>query len=212
MSAEVDDQEESASVLPVPTLRRKVKLMKQGRKFLQGIEDYTMTMHKQEVVKNVLLDEQTILIKCRHKPFSVYLIWITGDIGREVLYIEGQNNGKMIAHDGGWKARIPAFTLSTDSMLAMRDARYPVTTAGFLGLMENMLDVHEDDLNRLNFESCELDSEREFDGRPCHVFTTKYQSRSSSSVYRKSVTFIDKRDGTCHSILSTSNGPSLEPQ
>jgi hypothetical protein len=173
-------------------LRRKVELLQRGRDFLKSIPDYTAQMSKQEVVRGQLLDEQTIFVKCRHQPFSVYLLWLTSDVGREVLYVDGSNNGKMIAHDGGWKARIPALTLPTDGTLAMRDARYPVTTAGLLGLIDIMLGVHEADLVQANYASCELDLSQSFDGRPCLTFTTCYKSPETSPVYRKSITLIDQ--------------------
>ena len=130
-------------------------------------------------------------IKCRHQPFSVYLLWLTGDTGREVLYVDGGHDGKMIAHDGGWKARLPAFTMATDGYLAMRDARYPVTVAGLEGLIDMMRAVHLEDLARSNFDSCDLEPQGEFAGRPCFVFTTKYKSAVDSPTYRKSVTCID---------------------
>ena len=138
-------------------------------------------------------------MKCRHKPFSVYLEWLSGDVGREVIFVEGANQGNMIAHDGGWKARIPAFSLSPDCKLAMRDSRYPVTSAGLLGLIETMLGVHEDDLRRGNVASCELESGRMFEGRPAFMFTTKYKSRAQSNQYRKSITLIDQEwNIPCH--------------
>ncbi len=172
-------------------LRDKVLRLTRGQDFLRGVTDYCGKLQKQEVVKGELLDEQTIVIKCRHNPFSVYLVWLTGDAGREVLYLEGQNNGKMIAHDGGWKARIPALTISTEGMLAMRDARYPVTTAGLLGLIEIMLGIHQEDLNWSKFSTCEIESNHSFDGRPCDQYTTRYKSAQDSPVYRKSITLID---------------------
>jgi len=176
---------------PSLKLQRKLDHLESGRNTLMAVDGYTGTFQKQEVVNGVLLDEQTIAIKCRHRPFSVYLVWLTGDVGREVLYIEGQNNGNMIAHDGGWKSRIPALTLPVDCSLAMRDARYPVTTAGVVGLIDIMRGVHEQDLLKSNVEACEIDEHRQFDGRPCTMFTTRYRSRSDSPVYRKSVTLID---------------------
>lgn len=172
-------------------LRSKLEMLDYGRNSILAIDDYTGTFQKREVVNGILLDEQTISIKCRHRPFSVYLVWMTGDIGREVIYIEGQNNGKMIAHDGGWKSRIPALSLPVDCTLAMRDTRYPVTTAGIVGLIDIMRGVHEQDILKSNVLSCEIDEHQQFDGRPCSMFTVKYRSRTDSPVYRKSVTLID---------------------
>jgi hypothetical protein len=173
-------------------LARKIRMLEKGEAFLAGIDSYCATLSKQEVVDGELLDEQKIELKCRQKPFSVYLNWLTVDPGREVIYIEGQNDGKLIAHDGGWKARIPAFTLDPECRLAMRDARYPVTTAGLANLTKTMLDIHREDVQRDNVASCIAEENLAFDGRNCIVFTTHYKSAGSSPTYRKSITCIDE--------------------
>ena len=140
-----------------------------------------------------LLDEHVIALKYRREPYSVYLHWLAGDEGREVLYVEGANNGKLLGHDGGWKARLPAFWLSPDSSLAMRDTRYPVTMAGVQGLLDLMLDIHEEDRNTIARNSCQQsESSADQGGRVCSVFTTLYPSAEISPTYRKSITWIDQ--------------------
>ncbi len=191
-SRDADSFDQTLATKSESTLCEKVTRLKRGLEFLQEVPDYSAILRKQEFVKSDLLDEQTILIKCRHKPFSVYLNWLTVEAGREVLYVDGKNHGKMIAHDGGWKARIPAFSLDTDGLLAMRDARYPVTTAGLVGLIQIMLGVHQQDLVQSNFATCEAETGRMFDGRICDMFTTKYKSPEESPIYRKSITLIDR--------------------
>ena len=193
MASQAEDWPETKPESPAHSkLRGKVELLERGKSTFSALNDYTGVFRKQEVVNGVLLDEQSIAIKCRHRPFSVYLLWLTGDVGREVLYVPGQNHGKMIAHDGGWKARIPALTLPTDCLLAMRDARYPVTTAGVVGLIDIMQGVHQNDLRQYNVKSCDIEEQQEFDGRPCTMFVTTYKSPRDSSVYRKSMTWIDR--------------------
>ncbi len=176
---------------PESKLRYKVALLERGRNALRLVQSYTAQLRKQEVVRGELLDEQVMSIKCRHHPFSIYLVWQVGDVGREAIYVEGKNNGKLIAHDGGWKSRLPAFSMSTDGSLALMDARCPITTAGLLSLTDTMIAIHLNDLKQSNFASCEIDPHRRFDGRPCSMFTTKYKSADDSPVYRKSVTLID---------------------
>jgi hypothetical protein len=149
-------------------------------------------MAKQELVDGELLPEQVIELKCRQHPFSVYLRWESFDPGREVLYIEGANRNRLLGHDGGWKARLPALSLSPHSSLAMRDSRYPVTRAGFGGLIELMLDVHQNDLEQGNLAACEERPNVPFEGRECREFSTTYRSPAASPVYRKSVTLIDR--------------------
>lgn len=174
-------------------LQKKVDLLRRGLDFMKSVHSYTGTLDKQEVVHGELLEEQSMDMKCRHQPFSVYLRWTAGDVGREVIFVEGVNNNRMIAHDGGWKARIPAFKLTPECALAMRDARYPITKFGITCFIETMLEVHENDLKVGNLSSCSLESNQEFDGRTCNKFTTVYQSSKTSPIYRKSVTFIDSQ-------------------
>ncbi len=173
-------------------LRTKIEWLESGQDFLRSHSGYTARFEKLEAVDGTLLDPQTIHIKCRHEPFSVYLSWEKGDVGREVLYIDGENNGKLLAHDGGWKARLPAISLHPECSLAMRDARYPVTAAGILGLVNIMLETHRHDLNTTNYSSCEQTSETTSYGRPGVLFTTRYLSPALSPKYRKSVTVFDE--------------------
>ncbi len=70
--------------------------------------DYTCTFYKQERIGSELGDGQSIELKMRHKPFSVYMKWLSGDKGREVLYVDGVDDNRMTVHPGGWKARIHA--------------------------------------------------------------------------------------------------------
>lgn len=184
----VSSYEHSAAL---QTLEEKVSLMEEGREFLKSKKGYTTLMHKQEEVGGELLEPQTVFIKCRHEPFSVYLQWHSGDTGREVLYVEGTNNNRITAHNGGWKARLPALSLQPDCSLAMADTRYPATSAGVLGLVDIMLETHRYDLAQANIKSCERKS-CTIDGRPCIEFTTVYEAPVSSPLYRKSVTRLDE--------------------
>lgn len=183
---------QESSLTAEEALHKKVDLLRKGLEFLKSRGSYSAEMAKQELVGGELQPEHVIALKCRQQPFSVYLLWHTGDPGREVLYIEGQNRGRLIGHDGGWKARLPALSLAPDSSLAMRDARYPVTKAGLGGLSEIMIGVHEADLQRKNFSTCDYRPHVPFDGRDCHAFVTVYNSAAPSPDYRKSVTLIDR--------------------
>lgn len=174
------------------TLRTKVALLEKGKTFLKATPDYTAVFSKQELVGSELLDCQEIYLKCRHEPLSLYLRWLSGDEGREVLYVDGTNGGEMVVHGGGWKARLPSLSISPDSSLAMQESRYPVTKAGLLGTVEIMLGVHAEDLAGDRIARCEQLADEEFDGRMCSAFLIEYRDSRTSPVYRKSITLIDK--------------------
>ncbi|QDV31931.1 hypothetical protein Spb1_38780 [Planctopirus ephydatiae] len=172
-------------------LRRKVSMLREGLAFLQQTPDYTAQFTKQELVAGELTEEQSIYVKIRHQPFSIYLKWLTGDAGREVLYVAGENADKMIVHAGGWKARLPAISIEPESSLAMAESRYPVTKAGMLELTKLMLHYHTLDLQAANFATCDVLEGESFGDRPCTAFQVEYRSKEVSPDYRKTITIID---------------------
>lgn len=170
----------------------KIAMIEKGLEFLQKTPDYTAQFTKQELVRGELLDEQEMEMKVRHAPFSIYLKWVTGEAGREVLFVDGQNEGKMTAHGGGWKARLPAVSLELTSSLALAESRHPITKAGLLELARTMLTIHREDLTTKRIAKCEKLADQSFDGRPCHAYLIEYKDPKCSEHYRKSISLIDK--------------------
>ncbi len=174
------------------TFLKKIELLDKGVAFLTQTPDYTAQFSKQEVVGGELLDEQTMLLKLSHNPLSVYLKWLDYDTGREVIYGEGLNNGHMLVHAGGWKARLPAISMEPESSLAMAEARHPITQIGLLNLSTKILEFHRRDLFAKNFTRCEQTENQSIGGRDCLCFVTEYRDAGSSKEYRKSIMLIDK--------------------
>ena len=190
--ADINETAPSPEQLTEFQLNAKIRLIEKGLEFLAQTPHYTAQFIKQELVNGELLDEQEIEMKVRHAPFSVYLKWVTGEAGREVLYVDGHNDGRLTAHGGGWKARLPAVSLEPTSRMAMAESRYPVTSAGLHFLAKMMLDIHRQDLQNKTVGRCEQLSNQVFDGRPCHAFLIEYKDQKVSEQYRKSLTLIDK--------------------
>ncbi len=187
-----DPATEAADNSPLAPLHQKLARLAAGRKFLEQVPDYTATFCKQELVDGELLEEASIQFKCRHQPFSVYLRWDSGDEGRELIYVDGANDGEMIVHGGGWKKRLPALSISPNSSLAMAESRYPITKVGLLELIKTIQDVHAADLEKQNISRCAQLADQEFEGRMCSVFQVEYRDAASSPVYRKSLVMLDK--------------------
>ena len=84
-------------------------------------------------------------------PFSVYMAFLKPATvkGREVIYVENQNNGNVVAHEGGMKGRfLPTVTLDPNGMLAMRGQRYPITEIGLENLVVKLIEKGERDRQR----------------------------------------------------------------
>src|SRR5262249_8673130 len=87
-------------------LRLHIALLAVRKSRIENIPDCTATFLKQEGFDGDDLQElQTIQLKMRHKPFGCYMKWLEGgDVGREVLFAEGQYDDKMQVRLGGKKA------------------------------------------------------------------------------------------------------------
>ena len=114
--------------------------------------DYTAILVKRERVGGRLYDEQYMFAKIRNRkvnsagqvatPFSFYLKFLKPSSvkGREVIYVEGQNNGKLVAHEGGFKGKFtPSLYLDPNGTLAMMGQRYPATEIGIERMCEKLI-------------------------------------------------------------------------
>ena len=118
----------------------------------QDIQDYSCTLVRRERVGGVLQDFEYIRAKVRHRrtrggaevvPFSVYLHFLAPKNvqGREVLYVDGKNEGRMFVRRGGERLSFVKTSIFPDSDLAMQDNRYPVTEFGFENLVRRLMQV-----------------------------------------------------------------------
>lgn len=159
---------------------------------LEKVTDYTATFFKQERIGAELTDGQVMSLKIRHAPFSVYMKWLVGDKGRELLYVTGQNDGEMIVHPGGWKARLlPAIKLDPLGSLAMKESRHPVTQVGLLELSRLIAEFRKRDLSQESGVSCRVTANQKFQDRDCYCFEVEYASPKIRPEYRKSIMYLD---------------------
>ncbi|MCA9024748.1 MAG: DUF1571 domain-containing protein [Planctomycetaceae bacterium] len=168
-------------------------ILEKGMQSFGENPDYTATLHKQERLGGKLGEVQTVQVKLRHEPFSVYMKWLTFDKGRELIYIEGENDGKILVQPGGWKGRLTG-TLALDPTghLAMSESRHPPSEAGLVRLAETLLSYNRKNLKTNRGWTCEMHDNQSFQGRDCYLFITTYDSPDVSEIYRKSVQYIDK--------------------
>ncbi len=162
-----------------------------------AIEDYTATFIKQERINGTLGLPEVVFMKFQ-KPFKVYMKWVEGKKeGQEVLYVEGNNGGKMLAHPGfggfigGMLGLIlPTFAVSPDGPTAMKDNLHPITDAGIGNMIEKV--IQNNDIARANNDlSLVLQGEEPVDGRPCTVVERILPEGGSYPAHRARL-YIDK--------------------
>lgn len=116
------------------------------------VDDYTCTIIKRERIKGVLGNHEFMSAKIRNRKLnadgtleqglSVYLNFLKPDSvkGREVIWVEGKNNGKMRAHEGGLKGRIlPSVWLDPDGPIAMNGQLHPIYDIGIENLITQLI-------------------------------------------------------------------------
>jgi len=160
---------------------------------LASVAEYTATFCKQERINGELTEPQLMDLKMRHAPFSVYMKWLNGDKGRQVLFVEGENGGKLLVKFGGWRSRLPALKLDPNGTLAMAESRHPITQAGILELVREAIGYRKKDLESTDrVTRCQCCSQT-FQETDCYCFTIEYANANVSETYRKSILLIDKR-------------------
>lgn len=188
---------------------------------LSQFGDYTATFYKHERVDGDLLDPQVMDLKIREKPFSVYMRWLVGDKGREVLFIDGQNDNNLIVHPGGVAGKlVSALSLPRDSNMVMKENRYPIDKVGMRELAKILIAYRERDLTGETGAEVVLMDEREFEGHDCYCFIVEYTDPAKFPEYRKSILMIEKNN--CLPIFcknfgwpeegSTATGAELDKQ
>ncbi|QDU36724.1 hypothetical protein Mal4_10200 [Maioricimonas rarisocia] len=190
-----------------------VLLLKQGCANFERIPDYSATLHRQERIGGDLRDPETLVLKLRHEPYSVYMKWKSGDAGRQLIYVDGQNEGKLLVQPGGFKGRLTGvLSLDPSGSLAMSECRYPVTKAGLLELARTVLEFREADLERGSGSRCEMHPDQMLNDRPCYLFIVEYDSPEVNSLYRKTIVYVDKELQMPTCVRNYTWGRDVDPE
>lgn len=137
-------------------LQQALRVAEAGLEFYrQNVRDYQAVFIKQERVGGRLDREERSLVKFRQGrtegertiPQAIYMRFLEPNsvAGREVIYVEGWNNGRLVAHEGGLLNVVRANLLPT-SRLAMRGNRHPITEFGLEKLLIRMIEKGTRDL------------------------------------------------------------------
>jgi hypothetical protein len=170
-------------------------MLQDGARFVENTNTYTLVFHKQERLGGDLGKSQSIEMKVRHEPsFSVYMKWLNGDKGRQVLYSDEYEDGKMVVKLGGIRGRLlPGIKVDPNGTEAMKEARYPVTEAGLLGMLRQIIAHRQNDMKNGEGVTCRRLPNTVFDERECYAFEYEYHSQRFNPMYRKSLILLDCR-------------------
>jgi hypothetical protein len=155
------------------------------------IRDYSCTFTKRERVNGKLLDHEQMFMKVRHQPFSVYMYFLApeGVKGQQVVFVQGSNNGKLIAQPVGLKGKFGPYSLDPNGAIAMQGQRYPITNVGFVRLTEQLL---EEGMRDRRFGECTLKYYKgaKVEDRVCTVTEVTHPQRPHFEYYMARI-FVD---------------------
>ncbi len=116
-----------------------------AREQVDSIIDVSADLVRQELVGRRLQDPETIRWRQRVKPRSLHLTWIGKRLkGRQVVYVEGANDGKMLVLLDGFKGKMLGVQrFSPTGRLATWGSRYPVTVVGYDALVRRIVENYE---------------------------------------------------------------------
>jgi hypothetical protein len=161
------------------------------------VSDYTCTLRKRERINGRLLPAQVMALKVRTRPHSIYLKFLQPEssAGREAIYIEGQNEGRVIAHDVGL-AKLITGTMRLDPAcaLAMEDCRHPITEAGIGPLIAAVAQRWAAEL-RPGESLVQIEPEAQVGDRPCTLIISTHSAKKPEFLFYQVRLAIDTRLG-----------------
>jgi hypothetical protein len=168
------------------------------------VNDYTCTLVKRERVDGKLLDYEYMFVKVRNRkvvnnnvvaPFSVYMYFLkpTEMKGREVMFVEGRNEDKLVAHEGGTAGKyLPTVWIKPTGVIAMRNQRYPITDLGIENLVLKLIERGELD-KAAGRRECEVTfhENAKINGRVCTLLQVKNAEATENLDFHMAQIFID---------------------
>ncbi len=179
-----------------------LKLARDGLQRVQeSVTDYTAVIVKRERVGDQVGEHEYMFAKVRNRkvqngkiavPFSVYLMFLKPSAvkGREVLYVENKNDGKITAHEGGMKRMLGTHSFEPTSWIAMQGQRYPITELGLEVLLAKLIERGERDKSH---GECQVSFTpgAKVSNRSCTVLQVVHPQQAPHFDYHIAQIFID---------------------
>jgi hypothetical protein len=162
---------------------------------LKSVKDYTAVFTKTELVHGRLLT-QKMDMKFRQNPFSVYFhCHSKRKEGREVIYVAGRNDGKLIVHEVGLKAVVGTMTLKPEDPKVMATNRYPITEVGIAKIIESAMAIWNDEKKTLDPANIEVRIVHsvQVGSIECEAVEIDHHHQQAGLTYQVGRVYVDKQ-------------------
>lgn len=168
-----------------------------------SIHDYTCIFSKRERSDGKIKGYCHMETKVRHErtidetvvvPFSVYMKFLAPRRfkDRELLYVDGAYNGKLLVRQGGHVLPNLVHKLVPDGRLALGESKYPIYRFGMQNLVAGLISVMIEDLEH---GECEVSLTRQVDlnGTKCTHFRVIHPTERPHFRFHRADVFLDER-------------------
>jgi hypothetical protein len=165
------------------------------------VQDYSCRVVKREQVDGRLRPYEYFDAKVRQEwreggrlvhRRGVYLKYAapTSIAGRQVLWVDGQNDNKLIVRRGGKRFNYITVELSPDSDTILRESNYSPADMGMLTIVRNLIEVGQQDMRH---DECEVKFFRDvkIDKRPCTCIQVSHPERREHFKYHIARIYVD---------------------
>jgi hypothetical protein len=116
-------------------LKPAIRLAQASLDALQSVDDYEAVITRRELINGEFKTE-TMQMKFREEPFRVYLLFGGEKAGREVIYVDGQNDNELLAHEGsGFTSFFGTISLKPDNPQVLAESRHKITDIGLRNMI-----------------------------------------------------------------------------
>ncbi len=176
------------------------------QKFLgQTVRDFSCRLVKRERISGFLQDMHFIDMEVREgtyqdgrviQPLSIYLHFLAPKsvVDRNVIFVEGQNDGKMLVRNGGKHFEYVLAKIDPASEAAREETLVPVTEIGFnrlLGHMIHVLERHQQVDPLGNNTQAERIAGAKINNRPCTVIRIMHPQPMRGLDFHIANVFVD---------------------
>ena len=164
--------------------------------------DYQGILVKRERVDGVLRDTEFIKFKIRNErtvngdtvPFAVYMRFLKPSKirGQEVIWVKGENKGKLIAHANPHTAMGKiTVRLDPDGNMAMKGNKYPIYDVGIENLVKKLIEKACRD-RAVGDCQVTINENAKINGRACKMIQLIHPEKKGPFEFYKAQVYIDK--------------------
>lgn len=167
--------------------------MQEAKTNYSAVKDYSCNLVSRERVNGKLGDDNIMQMKVKAQPFSVYLRWLAPakDVGQEVAYVQGKNNGKMRVKSKGVPGFLNFVSIDPNDPRVLQNSRHTILEAGIGHMIDETLKSWE--IDRANGKAKVLPAlEADYNKRACYKVEVVRLERTAQATCYRTVIYLEK--------------------